>query len=594
MYLKPSFFFIGDAARDQFGIEVAGAGDVNGDGYADVVIGAFQSGDLDEGAAYVFFGGPDGFGDVADWVYRHDGFRENFGRSVRSAGDVNADGFDDIMVGAPTFTNDPLDETLGSAYVFFGGPDGPSETIDWSVTSRQFGDRFGRAVGGVGDVDGDGYDDILATGYFHDINFENEGGLIAYLGSDAGPSSFHDWTALGGIAGAGLGWSAGAAGDVNGDGFADVVGGAPKFDAGDGIEGQVVVYYGSADGLPEAPSWSFLLGDSGSDLGRSVSTAGDVNGDGFDDVIVGARNADDPEGVAKTGAAMVFLGSAEGLSDEPIWTDYGDHSVAVYGNYVAGIGDINGDGFDDIAVGAPGAQSFTGQVHIHLGSAEGPEDVAALVLEGPTHGGAFGFSIWGAGDTDGDGLDDMIIGAPFFSVTGGVNTGAAFVYTGADLTAAINDPDSAVPEIVAGTQTDELLEGSASNEVIFGHGGSDTLLGGGGSDRFVIAPDAGRVVISDFDGEDDLVDFTYFGITLEDVEGDLTEDGDLLLSTNGVEVVLLGVRRPDQFNDARNLLFPAVEHADRHEGEAPIIEMQPPDDVAQLFSGGETENDFFI
>ncbi len=594
MILRPTYLFLGTGERDQFGIEVAGAGDVNGDGFADVVIGAFQAGETDAGAAHVYFGGPEGFADSADWVYQHDGYRDNFGRAVRSAGDVNADGYDDIMVGAPTFTNDPAEETLGSAYVFYGGPDGPSAEIDWTVTSPQFGDRFGRAVGGVGDVDGDGYDDILATGYFHDINHENEGGLIVYMGSDTGPSLRHDWTALGGVAGAGLGWAAGAAGDVNGDGYADVIGGAPKYDAGDGIEGQITVYYGSADGLPDAPSWSYLMGDSGSELGRSVASAGDVNGDGYDDVIAGARNADDPSGVGKTGAALVFLGSADGLEETPVWVQYGDHSVAVYGNYVAGIGDINGDGFDDIAVGAPGAQSFTGQVHIYLGSAEGPGQEAALVLEGPTHGGAFGFSVWGAGDTDGDGLDDLIVGAPFFSVEGGVNIGAAFVYGGADLVAAMAAPDAGAPGIVAGTLLDEALEGSRDGDVIFGHGGSDTIFGGGGSDRFVIAPDAGRVTIGDFDGSDDIIDFTYFGITAEDVTGGLTGEGDLILRAMGVEVVLLGVREAHQFSDARNLLFPAVEYADRHEGAPRAVDFLPPDELADLFDEGSVEDGLFL
>lgn len=560
MILAPDRLFLGFAPSDQFGIEVAGAGDVNGDGYADVLVGAFQSGDTDQGAAYVYFGGPDGLSEMPDWIYQHDGYRDNFGRAVRSAGDVNGDGYDDIMIGAPTFTNDPADETLGSSYIFYGGPDGPSLTVDWSVTSPQFGDRFGRAVGGVGDVDGDGFDDILVSGYFHDIVFDNEGGLIVYKGSDTGPSLHHDWVALGGGVGAGLGWGAGAAGDVNGDGYADVVGGAPKFDGGDGIEGQVMVYYGSANSLPDTPSWAFRMGDRGSDLGRSVAAAGDVNGDGFDDIIAGARKADNPaSGVLKTGAAMVFLGSPHGLGDKPVWSAFGDHSVALYGNYVAGIGDINGDGFDDIAVGSPGAQSYTGQVHVYLGSANGPETEAALVLEGASLRSGFGFSIWGAGDTDGDGLDDMVVGAPFFSEHGLKNAGATFVYTGEMLTAAINYE---TPNILAGTIMDETVQGTMVDEIIFGHGGSDSLVGGGGSDRFVIAPNANVVTINDFNGADDILDFTYLRGSVNDVSASLTPDGDLMISTGTIDIVLLGIRNSTQFDAGRNIIFQVPQPSD--------------------------------
>ncbi len=581
MILKPDRLLLGMAPSDQFGIEVSTAGDVNADGYADVLIGAFQSGDNDEGAAYVYFGGPDGLSDVPDWVYQHDVYRENFGRAVRSAGDVNGDGYDDIMIGAPTFTSDPADETLGSSYVFFGGPDGPSLTIDWSVTSPQFGDRFGRAVGGVGDVDGDGFDDIMVSGYFHDIVFENEGGLIVYEGSAAGPSLHHDWTALGGGTGAGLGWGAGAAGDVNGDGYADVLGGAPKFDAGNGIEGQLMVYYGSADSLPGTPSWTYRMGDSGSELGRSVGAAGDVNGDGYDDIIAGARNADDPAGVLKAGAALVFLGSAEGLAETPVWTTFGDHSLSFYGNYVAGIGDINGDGFDDIAVGSPGAQSFTGQVHIFLGSANGPETEAALVLEGVSRGSAFGFSVWGAGDTDGDGLDDMVVGSPFFSDNGMKNGGAAMIYTGATLTTAINYE---TPGIIAGTVMDETVTGTTADEMIFGHGGIDTISGGGGRDVFVIAPNSPVVIIEDFDGADDIVDFSMFEITIDDLSGGITSEGDLIINAISTEVVLRGIRDASQFNQDRNLAFYTSSPLDEDPAplEDPSAAIMPPDGDALM------------
>lgn len=557
MIVQPDWVFAGQASTDEFGIEVSTAGDVNGDGFDDVVIGAFQQGEAGApGGAYVFFGSADGLSETPDWHYQHDVPLANFGRSVRSAGDLNNDGYDDIIIGAPTFSNRPEDMVPGSAFVFLGGPDGPSAAPDWVVTSPQFGDRFARAVGGVGDTDGDGFDDLLVGGYFHDFSFDNEGGVILYLGSADGPSLHHDWVGLGGSVGAGLGWAAGAGGDINGDGYADVIGGAPKFDAGAGPEGRLFVYYGGPDGLNVQPDWTWDGGDRGADLGRSFASAGDVNGDGFDDVIAGARLADDPNGIAKSGAAVVFLGSADGLQEEPALVLRGEHTLSFFGNSVTGLGDINGDGFDDFAVGAPGAASFSGRVYVYLGSARGLSGEAALVLESPELGSAFGFSIWTAGDIDGDGLSDMIVGAPFTDQGDMASVGAAYVYTGATLTAMINASAPLEAQVLAGNVLDNTLVGGDGNDLIAGHGGSDSLTGGAGTDRFMMMPNSPLTIIEDFVSGEDVVDLTYLGISRAELGFRMSDDGELILIVGaGDEVLLRGVTSGAQFNDQTDLLF---------------------------------------
>ncbi|SFR51140.1 FG-GAP-like repeat-containing protein [Litoreibacter janthinus] len=557
MIVQPDWAFTGQASTDELGIEVATAGDVNGDGYDDVVVGAYQEGAAGApGGAYVFFGSADGLSETPDWHYQHDMPLANFGRSVRSAGDLNGDGFDDIVVGAPTFSNRPSDMVPGSAYVFFGGVNGPSATPDWSVTSPQFGDRFARAVGGVGDTDGDGFDDLLVGGYFHDIMFENEGGIILYSGGVDGPSNHHDWVGLGGGVGAGLGWAAGAGGDINGDGYADVIAGAPKFDAGEGPEGRLFVYYGGENGLNTTPDWTWDMGDRGADLGRSFASAGDINGDGFDDVIAGARLADDPSGIAKSGAAMVFFGSADGLLEEPALVLRGEHTLSFFGNYVTGLGDINGDGFDDFAVGAPGASSFSGRIYVYLGAADGLSEDPALILESPDQGSAFGFSVWSAGDIDGDGLGDMIVGAPFTDVGDLESAGAAYVYTGATLSAMIASPSDLEWQVVAGNVLDDVLVGGDTNDLLIGHGGQDSLTGGAGNDRFVIMPNSPLTVIEDFMTGEDVLDLSYLGIRRAELGYRMSAEGELILLVGqGDEVLLRGVTSGSQFNDETDIMF---------------------------------------
>src|SRR5205823_2315751 len=156
------------------------------------------------------------------------------------------------------------------------------------------------------------------------------------------------------------------------DGFADIIVGVPDYTAGQYLEGRAYVYLGSASGLGATPVWRAEGNQADASFGTSLASAGDVNGDGFDDVVVGATGYTD--GQNNEGAALVYLGSAQGLSNTPAWSQEGNVEGAAFGGSVGTAGDVNGDGFDDVVVGAPtfGHQlSYQGMAALYLGSASG-------------------------------------------------------------------------------------------------------------------------------------------------------------------------------------------------------------------------------
>jgi FG-GAP repeat len=349
---------------------VAGAGDVNGDGYSDVVVGAYlyDSGESNEGAAFVFHGGASGVasGGPAAAATTLQGNQENgtFGYAVASACDVNGDGFADVLVGAIQYDSGQPNE--GAAFVFLGSASGVASGGPASAAAILQGDQsaaeFGRSVAGAGDVNGDGFADVLVGARFYDDGEPNEGAAFVFLGSilgiaSGGPASAAA-TLQGNQAGALLGTSVAGAGDVNGDGFGDVLVGAQFYDSGQEDEGAAFVFLGSASGImsggPASAATTLESNQISAALGVSVDGAGDTNGDGFADVLVGAYLHDN--GGFDAGAGFLFLGSAAGIaSSGPIdaaATLLGIQASSLFGYSVAGAGDVNGDGFADVVVGA--------------------------------------------------------------------------------------------------------------------------------------------------------------------------------------------------------------------------------------------------
>jgi hypothetical protein len=414
---RPDAAWTGESeqADASFSRSVASAGDVNGDGYGDVIVGAylFDNGQTDEGRAFVYLGSASGLSVAAAWTAESDQANAQFGTSVGSAGDANGDGYGDVIVGAPNF--DGVQTAEGRAFVYLGSASGLSAANAWTAESDQADAWFGFSVASAGDVNGDGYGDVIVGVYRFDNGQTDEGRALVYLGSASGLSPAAGWTAESNQTNGFFGGSVASAGDVNGDGSDDVIVGAYAFTNGQTAEGRAFVYLGSASGLSTAAAWTAESNEVAAFFGLSVASAGDVNGDGCGDVVVGASNVGN--GQTGEGRAFVYLGSASGLSTAAAWTTESDQAYANYGISVASAGDVNGDGYGDVIIGAnvfDNGQLDEGRAFVYLGSATGLSTAAAWTAESDQAFSYFGTSVASAGDVNGDGYGDVIVGADRF------------------------------------------------------------------------------------------------------------------------------------------------------------------------------------
>jgi len=379
----------------QLGYSVATAGDINGDGYSDIIFGEDgkgEPGEWSEGKAYVYMGGAESLAASSTWVVESGQANADFGFSVGSAGDVNGDGYDDVIVGALYYDNGQNNE--GIVFVYHGSMDGLNTSLNWYAQSDADGAQMGNAVAGAGDVNGDGYGDVIVGAHAYNNGAAYAGKVYLYYGSATGLVSTGFWTVEGTVSYEWLGDVVGAAGDVNGDGFGDVI----IFSR----SGPGYVYHGSSSGLGSSPAWT-------DDFAYTANTAGDVNGDGYSDIIVG--NSSFSHGQESEGRAYVHLGSADGLEETFSWEAEGNEEYAYFGQSVSSAGDVNRDGYSDVVVGASGALGDKGKAYVFHGSSTGVLSSASWEVEGAVFGQSLGHLVANAGDVNGDGFGDVIVGS---------------------------------------------------------------------------------------------------------------------------------------------------------------------------------------
>jgi hypothetical protein len=401
------------------GSGLGAAGDVNGDGYGDVILGAVQSdaAGTPTGRACVYYGGPSADA-VEDVVLLGRQSGEWFGYRTIGA-DLNKDGYPDLVVGA--IHNSAGGTDAGRVYIYFGSA-APDTAADVLLTGPEAGGLFGCALADAGDVNGDHYHDLLvgererghAYIFFGGSTFD----AVADVTLFANPPS--DW----------FGVEVSGAGDVNGDGYDDVLVGA-------GFADRAYVFFGGAvvDATPDL----VLAGTPGDRFGSAAAGVGDFNGDGSPDLLVGGPNndANGPE----AGRAYAYFGGPD-LDATPDWVLDGELAWDYFGAAVSAAGDVNRDGYSDIVVAAAGRAAYTGRAYVYYGGSP-PDVIPDLVIDGEAVDDHLGWTLGPAGDVDGDGHGDVLIPAHLNSA-GGYRAGRVYVVS-APFNTEVGDSVEVVP-----------------------------------------------------------------------------------------------------------------------------------------------------
>lgn len=477
-------------------VYVSNAGDVNGDGLDDLFIGK----------AYVVFGKTDGTAvNLSAISAGTGGFAITGGGAfgISGAGDVNGDGLADLLTTDPSGSGG-----AGTTYVVYGKTDTTTVNIanviagtgGYAINGAESDDQTGQTVSGAGDVNGDGLADlILGARVSGDVRH-------AYVVFGKTDSTAINLSAV--ITGSGgfvintlsasdrEGSTVSGAGDVNGDGLADLIMGSV---AALGSSGRSYVLFGKADGTPINLS-AVIAGTGGFAIDREVSSdssnnrvssAGDVNGDGLADLIVSAFSGNGGAGKAfvvfgKTDTAKVNLGTVAAGSGG--FAINGGIAGEKAGYAVSSAGDVNGDGLSDLIIGTPTANSNAGKNYVVYGKA----DTTAVNLNSVAAG-VGGFVINSTDPNNqsgsfvsnaGDVNGDGLADLLVGSSANSVITKSYLIFGGTQFATTVDFMGSSSPDLQTGTSASETFAGGAGNDTITGNGGADVMYGGMGNDTF--------------------------------------------------------------------------------------------------------------
>ena len=546
----------GLSAIDQLGTNVLVA-DLNGDGFADLIVSG-QGVNSYAGAAYVVLGGAAGLPAPIDLAGLDgtNGFTFRGGNRIgvsMTAGDLNGDGLLDLVVTGPSGG--------GQASIIFGrsgsGPAGlNSGGLDGvngaNFTSASAG--IGYSAQAAGDINGDGVSDLLISNIAAGTG---NGAVYVVFGKTSGWTANVNLDALDGVAGFRIDGAANeaagtsmAAIDLNGDGFDDLVIGARLNDAGGSDSGGAYIVFGKASGWSAAQSVTapggVFMSVSGTNLfmGNRISNLGDINGDGIDDVGIagsGSNTAYVVFGKTTAWANSLDLAALDGTEGFKLVSDSGVSQLI-------SVGDVNNDGYRDLMVGGPTRNGSVGGAHVLFGRAGGwsaseslvnLDGVRGFTIRGEMAGDLTGRAVAGGYDLNGDGIDDIVLGA-IGQDQGGNFSGAVYIVYGQQ--GAINRVGTAAAETLNGASEGDTLSGLAGQDILQGLAGDDLLDGGANAD-----------VLFGGDGADDLIggtggDVLWGGTGDDGLDGGA--DGDKLYGEDGSDLLLGGDGNDQLFGGA--------------------------------------------